>query len=404
MPAPSNRVKGPVAVAVSGGADSLAALIRYKEQGLPVIALHGVFGQYLDPANPGQGAPGRDLAFQPSPKTRLVEPASLADPVVDRLAETCASLDIPFFVADCSGPFLNKVITAFVQAYARGKTPNPCAVCNAEIKFGLLLDLARSLGAQHLSTGHYARLRHDDQGPALFQGADPVKDQSYFLCLVPKEALARALFPLGDSLKASVVEDLAKRNIPVPQSVESQEICFVPDSEYRSFLAKTAPALGLRLPGPGPVILPDLRQIGMHEGLWQYTEGQRRGLGIAWDSPLYVITKDMASNSLVVGTRQDMHCWGCVCQEANCLVEPENWPEEVLVKTRYRQKAVPAFVRAEREGEKISLRITFAQVEQAVAPGQIAAIYVQEEGMREEDGRPVLRLLGGGGITSVHRD
>ncbi len=371
----------PVAVAVSGGADSLHALMRLRESGVPAFALHGLF-------------------VPPD----LLEEAERegAEASRRRLASLCEKMDVPLHIVDLADDFLRAVIRPFVQSYADGLTPNPCALCNARIKFGLLLDKARALGAGRLATGHYARLLPEEggeHGPVLLQGADQSKDQSYFLSLVPRENLKAALFPLGEAHKRDVLETLAGQNIVPPQPGESQEVCFIPGDDYRDFLLRAAGALGVALPGPGPMRLADGRRLGDHKGLWRYTEGQRRGLGLGWTEPLHVIAKRGGDNVLLVGPRGEMLTGGCDCDDVNILLPPAFWPETVLVKTRYRErpKAARVSLHAEGPGGPV-LRIRFAEPDAAVAPGQIAAIYVP---FSEQENAP-LRLAAGGVIRTVH--
>ena len=356
------------AVAVSGGVDSLYALVSLKEQGEAVLALHG---RMLPPdlAPPGYEA------------------------MLERLEKTCAALDIPLAVIDCVDAFADAVINPFVRAYAAGTTPNPCAHCNAAIKFGLLLDRARELGAARLATGHYVRLEqageHDKDGPdlyapALYAGQDASKDQSYFLSLVPLEKLRFAVAPLARKNKDEIRAYLAALGITPPAPGESQEICFVPNDDYRAFLLDRAAKLGVALPGPGPVVLPDGKRIGAHNGLWQYTEGQRKGLGIAWSEPLYVLAKDLAANALVTGGAACLSGAEIHAGECNFLVPMAAWPETVLLRTRFRQ--VPRPARARFEDGVLVLR------EEApsgpYARGQIATVY-----------GPDLRVLASGVIT-----
>ena len=359
-----------IAVAVSGGADSLYALGSLREAGERCLALHALF---LPPPlrPPGHGA------------------------MLERLSGVCAALDIPLNVVDLTEPFRRAVIEPFVRAYARGETPNPCALCNAAIKFGLLLDHARTLGAGALATGHYARLAPvpfgtgGTGGIGLFNGLDSGKDQSYFLSLVPVERLAHARFPLGSLRKSAVREWLAERGLAVPAPVESQEICFVPDDAYRGFVPGMAGELGVPLPGPGPVRLADGREIGRHAGLWRYTEGQRKGLGIAWSHPLYVVKKDMAANALVVGSAEEMAEEGFRCEAVNFLVPPSEWPETVLLRTRYRQNAAPATVRFDGQGGAV---FTQHPPKGPYTAGQLATAYT-----RTPDGD--FCVLGGGIIS-----
>jgi tRNA-specific 2-thiouridylase len=360
-------------VAVSGGADSLYSLILLQERKLSPFALHGVF-------------------FAPRSEREADDQAAMRA----RLAENCRALGIPLIVKDFSAEFLRLVILPFVQSYADGHTPNPCALCNARVKFGLLEDAALALGACRLATGHYARLlpacgRAADPWPVLLQGADDAKDQSYFLALTPVERLRRALFPLGESRKRNVLATLAERGITPPQPKESQEVCFVPHDEYRDYVAHMASRLGIRLPGPGPMLLTDGRMVGRHGGLWRYTEGQRKGLGVGWKEPLHVLAKESKDNILRLGPRREMGVAECRCRSVNILLPAERWPEEVLVKTRYRERPKPARVTLESDGGgHRTLRIQFMTEEHAVAPGQIGAVYIPHG--------EALRLVAGGVI------
>ncbi len=219
------HLQGPVAVALSGGADSLYALLRLRESGVPVMALHGIFTR-------------PELLPDNESKTASNTSASRTESMRHDLACICDKLGVPLHIVDLSTAFLEKVIRPFVQSYAQGNTPNPCALCNARIKFGLLLEKARELGTAKLATGHYARLisgKDPNCLPTLLQGADPHKDQSYFLALVPQQSLQSALFPLGDSFKSEVKEWLMQNDYEVPIPKESQEVCFVENDDYKKF-------------------------------------------------------------------------------------------------------------------------------------------------------------------------
>ncbi len=344
MVAPAGAEEMKTAVAVSGGADSLYALLALKEAGHDLLALHGLF-------TPRSAHGGKD----PLPALQAL----------------CARLGVPLHVADLRREFEERVIAPFVAAYAAGQTPNPCVRCNAAIKFGALFDAAERLGAERLATGHYARLEeHPRYGLTLRSAVDASRDQSYFLCLTPKERLERALFPLGCVHKTELRKRLAERGFEPPLPEESREICFVPGDDYRAFLA----ARPERLPGPGPARLTDGREIGRHGGLWRYTEGQRRGLGIAWSEPLYVLEKNPEENSLILGRAEELLTLNCLAGEVNPLVPPKLWPERVFARTRYRRPAAPAQVEPG-DGE---LRIRFHDAQPRPAPGQAAAIYDEE--------------------------
>jgi len=290
------------------------------------------------------------------------------DAAVLGLTEACARLGVPLHLIDLRAEFEALVAAPFAAEYLAGRTPNPCARCNAHLKFGLLLDRALDLGAEALASGHFAASGpHPVYGWALSRGADPAKDQSYFLSLVPGERLRRALFPLALRLKAEARAELDRRGYAPPLPEESQEICFVPGDDYRAFLA----ARNANLPEGGSAVLPDGAVVGRHQGLWRSTIGQRRGLGIAFREPLYVLDKDIARNLLVVAPRAALLVDAFAADEVNSLVDPQLWPEEVLVQTRYREAAKPA--RVEFSGGSLAVR--FLEPQLRPAPGQVAALY-----------------------------
>ena len=336
-------------VAVSGGADSLLALLLLRDQGARPHALHGCF------LPPGEG----ERALQ------------------KELASVCQRLDVPLHIHDFSREFHHRVITPFLQDYARGVTPNPCALCNRRVKFGLLLDKARELGGDSLATGHYALVIPE---PALYRGLDPAKEQSYFLALLTRRQLARAVFPLGAWRKEEAKRELWRRVGPPPAFSESQEVCFIPDNDYRRFVRERVQDL----PGPGPIRDSSGSHLGEHSGLYRYTLGQRRGLGIPYSVPLYVLKKDLEKNTLVVGTARELAASGCRVSGMNYLLSPGDWPETVYVQGNYRQ--------APRSAEVIhydgAAGVGFYSPAPPPTPGQVMAFY-SEKG----------RVLGGGIIS-----
>ena len=353
-----------IAVAVSGGVDSLCALLRLSRAGHDVLALHGLF----------------------------LPDATADGPAPEGLRRACRTLGLEFHVADLREAFRQAVMEPFAAAYAAGETPNPCALCNQRIKFGVLQDTALALGADLLATGHYARLAsateydaawaatlpHGPDRPPLLlaAGADAAKDQSYFLALVPPQRLQRALFPLERRTKAESIAEVAAAGLDVPVPGESQEICFIPAAEdaYRDFLRRQWAAQGLPVPAGGPVVLEDGREIGRHGGLWRHTEGQRRGLCIPWKEPLYVLKRLRESNTLVVGPKNLLPVSSCSASSLNVMVPPALWPEKLLVRVRYHQKPEPAGV--EIAGDRMT--IVFDAPQQPPAPGQIAAVYDED--------------------------
>lgn len=343
-----------IAVAVSGGMDSLLSLVLLKEQGHDLVAIHGHF----------------------------LPPSEDWKRVADGLTAVCEKIGVPFHALDLHEEFDKRVVSSFVGDYKTGLTPNPCALCNPRMKFGVLFEEARKLGADGLATGHYVRVEErGDYGSLLVRGTDLSKDQSYFLSLVPVETLRKAYFPLAETFKKDVLAMLDKYGLEPPIPSESQEICFVPKDDYQAFLLNRE-----RMPGGGPAVLPDGTVVGKHKGLWRHTQGQRRGLGIAWKEALYVLDKDIANNTLIVGPKSDLAARGCVAGQVNLMADIATWPEVVMVQTRYRQQAKPSRV------ELLDGKLVFHFIEPHTrpTPGQVAAVYT-------EDGA----VLGGGVIESA---
>lgn len=351
-----------ITVAVSGGADSLFTLLRMQESGCEVRAVHALFAD--------------------TPNARAA---------ISKVESMCSALGIKLELFDLRKAFYEQVIEPFIAEHVAAHTPNPCSICNRAMKFGVLLeqilpDLSKIPGDNYLATGHYVRLDdHPAYGKTLRAGVDKEKDQSYFLALVPRARLRAYLFPLGGQVKADILANLAASGHTPPLPGESQEICFIPDNNHLSFLEKA------QMPGPGPILLynpPDLpdspralgpqpaaqldgQQIGIHKGLWRYTEGQRKGLGVTWREPLFVIARDPVRNALIVAQRSRAIQTGCFAHSVNFFVAPQMWPPELLVRTRYRHLATPA--RVEVQGER--LQIIHSTPQDPVAPGQVAAIY-----------------------------
>lgn len=331
-----------ISIAISGGTDSLFALLSLREQGHEVTAVHA--------------------RFLPTLKN---------DPV-PAMRKLCDRFGIPLILADLTASFAEQVMTPFALIHIRARTPNPCALCNRTMKFGLLMDAALKHGERY-ATGHYAAMvEHPVYGLTLRSGSDGKKDQSYFLALVPVERLRLCVFPLAEKKKTDVRAWLAKRGLTPPAPTESQEICFVPENDHYAWLKAWSQGTGTPLPGAGPMVLEgEGRVIAAHRGLWNYTEGQRRGLGIACKEALYVLRRLPESNTLVVGTRDRLVTDSCCAREVNLMVPCALWPEEVFVRTRYHQRPTAAHV--DICGDV--LKITFASPQSPHAPGQIAAVY-----------------------------
>ncbi len=405
-----------IAVAVSGGVDSLCALWRLHQDGHEVLAVHGLF---LPPAT-GEGLPpwqaaddalpatvrlpascGSSAGDLPPAKLFCLKPADVpaSAPLADRLSpalpglrQNCRRLGIPLYLLDARALFDDCVVRPFVRAYAAGQTPNPCALCNRHIKFGILAAAAHELRAD-LATGHYARLvtLPETGGRTLTSAADSAKDQGYFLALVPAAALERVHFPLDSLRKQDCLHAVRASGLSVPLPKESQEICFIPPHEdaYRDFLQERWKQEGISCPAAGPVLLRwrqndghmAERPLGRHNGLWRYTEGQRRGLGIAHSEPLYVLAKDMPRNALLVGGRSLLGMHTCRTSPANFFLPPDRWQvppadgEMLRVRLRYRQQPVPARVSIRPDGGLHICPAPHSGPHFPSAPGQVAAVY-----------------------------
>ncbi|MEW6259315.1 MAG: tRNA 2-thiouridine(34) synthase MnmA [Thermodesulfobacteriota bacterium] len=330
-------ISGSVAVALSGGVDSLVAAALLKRRFRQVIGLHFETG------------------FE-SPET--------PEAVVAHLRSV---LDIDVYRIDLREPFRRLVVEPFIRTYLLGKTPNPCLICNAEIKYGVLLSEARKRGAAILATGHYAWIYRDDDGQVhLHKGRDSRKDQSYFLSRISRDGLEQALFPLGNLTKEQV-RGLAQRYGLRPfHRSESQDVCFIRGMHYGEFLVGQT---GI-VPERGEIVDVSGRVIGMHDGLWGFTIGQRRGLRCPASEPYYVLRLEPASNRIVVGEKEELLMRGCTVRKINWIEPSPQMPVEVQVKLRYRHTAVDARLIP---GDPAVLE--FHRPHPAVTPGQGAVFY-----------------------------
>jgi tRNA-specific 2-thiouridylase len=333
-----------VAIAVSGGVDSMVAAHLLRRQGRDVIGLHFLTG-YEKPAQSD----------------------------TDTISDIGRQLEIPVAVVDLKSVFQTMVVDYFAAAYQAGETPNPCLVCNPAIKFGVLLEAAFRRGARCLATGHYARLVEAPGGHfQLFKGVDAKKDQSYFLSRLTQEQLAHALFPLG-TLTKDQVRTIAAENglIPVTRS-ESQDVCFIRDTSYADFLVETA---GIRYQ-PGDIVDTAGRRLGTHNGLHRYTVGQRRGINCPASSAYYVVRIDTRHNRLVVGFKDELIAAGCRVREINWIGGVPDGPLAVDTRIRYRHRAVASTLTP--DGPDCA-DVRFVQPQSAVTPGQGAVFYRGDE-------------------------
>jgi tRNA-specific 2-thiouridylase len=336
---------------MSGGVDSSTAAALLVEQG------YEVFGLMLR------------LWSAPDHGNRCCSPEDMA--MARRVA---AHLEIPFYALDVQQRFKQAVVDPFLDDYLAGITPNPCLNCNRTIRWGFMHSKATAMGADYLATGHYARLERQDGSVKLLRALDRSKDQSYVLSLLPQEKLARSLFPLGELTKDQVRDKAQGFQLPVADRPDSQDLCFVGQSDYRQFLIEQR---GETFLGPGKIVNAHGQTLGQHEGLAFYTIGQRKGLGISASEPLYVLEKKPATNTLVVGPREFLG-------RTRFAVTQVNWvsgqipqrPIQADVRVRYKAREVGGLI--------VMVSDTEAEIELTdsvpdITPGQAAVFYHGEE-------------------------
>lgn len=343
--------KAGVIVAMSGGVDSSVAAALLCEKGYDVV------GMTLRVAS-GDGRESSQRACC------TLDAAEDARRVADRLG-------IPHYVVNYVGRFEREVIADFTSEYLAGRTPNPCVRCNQRVKFGALFEKAAAAGAESIATGHYVQLTRPNGRFALRRAVDRAKDQSYALAGLSQEQLRRALFPLGGLTKEQARAKARSLGLVTADKPESQEICFIPDDDYRHFLEqRVGPAT------PGPILSAEGEALGEHKGLMYYTVGQRKGLGIAAARPYYVIRLDLRRNALIVGHEEATHCvslttgpvvWGAL--------SPQTEAFDCLVQVRYRHTPAPGTAEPGERG----LKVRFHRPQRAVTPGQWAVLYNEDE-------------------------
>ena len=342
-----------VVVAMSGGVDSSVSAYLLAQSGYEVI-----------------GAMLRFWEDEPCAEDRCCSPDAAYEArwVADQIG-------IPFYLLDSREIFRQEVIAPFTESYARGQTPNPCVSCNTNIKFDYLLEKARRLGADYLATGHYVQRCQNGNRVSWYRGADPAKDQTYFVWGTPRESVARILFPVGGMSKTQVRQIAAEAGLITAQKPESQNICFV-GGGLRDFLKARLEQ------GPGPVYDLDGNLVGRHRGASFYTVGQRKGLELnSGFGEAYVARIIPEANTLVVGSREQCSTSTATVNEFNWLVDPDEVPGELWAQVRYRQKPV----RAHLEG----YRVHFNEPQFAVTPGQSLVLYAGDQ------------LVGGGVIAAA---
>ena len=346
-----------IAVAMSGGVDSSVTAALLKQQGHEVI---GITMRLFTPHSSGIGSAVYDAAV------------------------VAGHLGISHHIADFSADFSRLIIGDFITEYRTGQTPNPCVRCNRYIKFGLLLDTARELGADLLATGHYVRKTVDTDGTCHLKIADNTrKDQSYFLYTLTQQQLQQVIFPLGTVASKDEVRRLAREfGLPVAEKSDSQEVCFIPNDDYVAFLEGSG-ELGC---SAGDIIHLNGQKVGRHHGIHRYTIGQRKGLGIAWSEPLYVTAIDVERNVVIVGEQHSVYAGGLLAETVSWVVAPGADTFAATCKIRYRHQPVACQVQL-LAGD--SCQVTFDEPQKAVTPGQALVFYRGDE------------VLGGGRIVKA---
>lgn len=368
-----------IAVAMSGGVDSSAAAALLKEQG------HELVGFTMQLWNQRRGI-SVDENGDPLPSR-----CCSLDDVYDarRVAE---GLGFPFYVLNLEKDFERDVVEPFVQSYLSGETPIPCVACNSRLKFASLDRMAVSLGCDKVATGHFASVEYDEAANRyrLFRGKNHWKDQSYFLWELNQEQLSRAYFPLGEMLKSEVRDIARDANLYTAEKAESQEICFVPDGKYSEFIDRYLEHedRSEEMPQAGDIVNAAGETIGEHTGIHRYTIGQRRGLGIAHEKPLYVVQIERAKNRIIVGEAEDLDTMEFTAKGVNWVAfdEPTE-PVRALVKVRYRHDPTAATIYPLPDKRA---RVVFDEPQRAITPGQATIFY---------DPATAEEVVGGGWIS-----
>ena len=338
-------------VAMSGGVDSSVAAALLLEEGYACI--------------------GVTMQLWPEDLPREHESGCCSISAVEDARRVANKLGIPYYVLNFADIFVEEVIDRFADEYLRGRTPNPCIVCNEKVKFGAFLEKALELECDYVATGHYAIVERDEASGRylLKRGRDRQKDQSYTLYGLTQEQLSRTLFPLGPYLKEETRRIARELGLITAAKPDSQEICFVPEGDYRAFMERYRP----ESKRPGPIVDLQGNVLGQHQGIAFYTVGQRKGLGIPHPTPLYVVAIDEVNNALVVGPREAVEGWSLLADPVNFIAVPQlDGARRGTCKIRYRVQDAPATIEPAPEGGVIT---RFDEPQAAITPGQSVVWY-----------------------------
>ena len=338
-----------VVVGLSGGVDSSVAAYLLKKQGYEVIGI--TMQMWREKAEDESGAS-----------------------IVSDAAKVAEVLDIPFQILDFKDIFRKNVVDYFVEEYLQGRTPNPCVVCNRHVKWEALLQKSREMGADYIATGHYARIQQLENGRYVVKNSvTSAKDQTYALYNLTQEQLAHTLMPVGEYSKDEIRQIALEAKLPVANKKDSQEICFIPDDDYASFLEREA---GDRIPGPGNFVTKDGEIVGKHKGITHYTIGQRKGLNLSMGHPVFVNKICPATSEVVIGTNEDVFSSALICGNVNFMgMEDLKEPRKVRAKIRYAHNGEMCLL--EKVGED-RIKCTFDNPVRAITPGQAVVFYEED--------------------------